>query len=263
MQSLPLSSSDIAPSKSKYEYPYLTRFEFELAAQAFIEQSRHAGNGEPWTWFEHEKLKGFGYLSCMTLIQRIIPKSVKESEKDTKADKCTLENFQDDNEFQLIEEIEDPSVLYQSCNSVQGENARECLMVDYHILYSSSYKVPVLYFNAYRSDGSILTLDQIYTNLIEPSRLDDLRTAGFNGGLSQQDHPTLMLPFYFLHPCETASLMKTVACLPIMVEPLDPSERTDKIAPQIPINGYLRSWLSLVGSLVGVKIGSGYFISNT
>ncbi|CAG8712857.1 7235_t:CDS:1, partial [Scutellospora calospora] len=58
------------------------------------------------------------------------------------------------------------------------------------------------------------------------------------------DHPTLLLPFYYLHPCETATLMTSIVS--------DSKIDNDKLQV-IPLEGYIRSWLSLVGSVVGVK----------
>ncbi|PKC70599.1 hypothetical protein RhiirA1_339031, partial [Rhizophagus irregularis] len=132
----------------------------------------------------------------------------------------------------------------------------EYFTVDYHIIYSASYKVPVLYFNAYH--GTPLTNDEIYSCLVEPSRLEDIKTAGFHGGISQQDHPTLLIPFYYLHPCETATLMKSI------VNTSQPatsnSNNNNNLLREISIEGYIRSWLSLVGNVVGLKIGISYFL---
>ncbi|CAN6268399.1 unnamed protein product [Urochloa humidicola] len=36
---------------------------------------------------------------------------------------------------------------------------------DFHVVYSHSYKVPVLYFQCHRSDGQLLTLDEIKQDL--------------------------------------------------------------------------------------------------
>ncbi|CAG8708898.1 10789_t:CDS:2, partial [Cetraspora pellucida] len=116
--------------------------------------------------------------------------------------------------------------------------------VDYHIIYSTSYKVPVLYFNAYNSDGTLLTNDEIYSNLVHPLKQNDIKSAGFHGAISQQDHPTLLLPFYYLHPCETATLMTSI---------VSDSKMNNNKLQIISLEGYIRSWLSFVGPVVGVK----------
>ncbi|GET50453.1 ubiquitin-like-conjugating enzyme ATG10 isoform X1 [Rhizophagus irregularis DAOM 181602=DAOM 197198] len=213
------------------QYPFLTRQEFDIAAKSFLEQSKKSGeyDGDLWVWNEHEKLKGFGYLSRRLIIQKLKNDSINENITDI---------ITDDEQFEQVEEeIEDPSTLNIT------DTAAEYFTVDYHIIYSASYKVPVLYFNAYRK---------------EPSRLEDIKTAGFHGGISQQDHPTLLIPFYYLHPCETATLMKSI------VNTSQPatsnSNNNNNLLREISIEGYIRSWLSLVGNVVGLKIGISYFL---
>ncbi|CAH1760354.1 9960_t:CDS:2 [Entrophospora sp. SA101] len=179
------------------QYPFLTKHEFELAAKAFLKQSTRSS--EVWMWVEHKKLKNYGYLSLKTLIKS----------KDN-SNTSTMTN-----------------------NSV--DKIDEYLTVDYHIIYSSVYQLPVLYFNAYRTDGTALTMSEIYINLVESSfRVNDLQNSGLRGGLSQQDHPILMIPFYYLHPCKR------------MIMPS--------------LEGYIRSWLSFVGPVVGINVSMDNFL---
>ncbi|RIA80621.1 autophagocytosis associated protein [Glomus cerebriforme] len=229
------------------QYPFLTRQEFEIAAKSFLEQSKKSvreDGGDLWVWNEHEKLKGFGYLSRKSIIQKLKSESLNEN--------FTFITTDDENFEQVEEELEDPSTL-----NIASETT-EYLTVDYHIIYSTSYKVPVLYFNTYHKDGTPLTNDEIYSCLIEPSRLEDIKTAGFHGGISQQDHPTLLIPFYYLHPCETATLMKSIVDKPQST--ILNSNNNNLLNGEIPIEGYIRSWLSLVGNVVGLKVGIGYFL---
>ncbi|CAG8515748.1 2143_t:CDS:2 [Racocetra persica] len=213
-------------------YPFLTRKEFDIAAKLFIEQSKRS-NDEPWSWVEHEKVKGFGYICRKSLVKRVTPVNFV-----IPADEFT----------QLDDEILEEEDL-NSLPTVPASD--EYFTVDYHIIYSTSYKVPVLYFNAYNSDGTLLTNDEIYSNLVHPLKQNDIKNAGFNGAISQQDHPTLLLPFYYLHPCETATLMASIVS----------DSKVDNNKPQVlPLEGYIRSWLSLVGSVVGVKVVIDYFI---
>ncbi|CAG8619784.1 9567_t:CDS:2 [Funneliformis mosseae] len=104
-------------------------------------------------------------------------------------------------------------------------------------------------------DGTPLTIDEIYSCLIQPSRLEDIKVAGFHGGISQQDHPTLLIPFYYLHPCETATLMKS-----IVDRPRSTKFNSDNNNLLISLEGYIRSWLSLIGNVVGIKIEIDYFL---
>ncbi len=107
--------------------------------------------------------------------------------------------------------------------------------VEYHIVHSYSYLVPVLYWNASYSDGKQLTLEDIW-NLLEevPTDVDKW------GVVTQQEHPHLDRPFYHLHPCHTAEAMGGAKnCLEE-----NSSNNWD----------FLTSWLSMYGKLVGLKL---------
>ncbi|CAG8463491.1 10924_t:CDS:2 [Dentiscutata erythropus] len=242
-------------------YPFLTRKEFDIAAKLFIEQSKRSSDEEPWSWVEHEKVKGFGYICRKSLVKRVNPVNFIIPEND-------------------FTQIDDEIIEEEDLNSLPTVPVSdEYFTVDYHIVYSTSYKVPVLYFNAYNSakpvvapygvkpelfhmeilsqkilyilDGTLLTNDEIYSNLVHPLKQNDIKTAGFNGAISQQDHPTLLIPFYYLHPCETATLMTSI---------VSNSKMDNNKLQAIPLEGYIRSWLSLVGSVVGIKVVIDYFI---
>lgn len=71
---------------------------------------------------------------------------------------------------------------------------------EYHILYSSSYGVPVLYFNAWAASGALLTLDELW-GILE-FNVEDKWAA-----LTQVEHPYLRQPFFQLHPCKTQHLI--------------------------------------------------------
>ena len=65
---------------------------------------------------------------------------------------------------------------------------------EYHIAYSTSYCVPVLYFRACYNDGKFVRLDKT---------LD-------SNEVTQAEHPVLGTPFFFIHPCETKSMLKVL-----------------------------------------------------
>lgn len=62
-----------------------------------------------------------------------------------------------------------------------------------------------------------------------------IETVGVMGGVSQGDHPVLGLPFYFVHPCNTADAMREW-------------EGEKKLGPE----GYLVIWMGIVGGVVGL-----------
>uniref|UniRef100_UPI00358E6FE4 ubiquitin-like-conjugating enzyme ATG10 isoform X4 n=1 Tax=Myxine glutinosa TaxID=7769 RepID=UPI00358E6FE4 len=132
---------------------------------------------------------------------------------------------------------------------------------EYHVVYSLSYAVPVLYLNAHTLDGRRLSLDSILSraSLTLRAGLDGAGTSRVSGaesqdgddydgrtecairwdGLTQQEHPLLGHPFYVLHPCRTAQLLQPIVGL--------------AHAERRQLN-YLVSWLSTVGPAVGLSL---------
>ncbi|KAH9617172.1 hypothetical protein KSS87_012933 [Heliosperma pusillum] len=110
---------------------------------------------------------------------------------------------------------------------------------DFHILYSNSYRIPLLYFRGYSSDGQPLTLNQIERDL--PANSAKLLTESKWTFITQMEHPFLNRPWYTLHPCGTNELMK------ILVNTcLSKAEGTPE--------RYLISWFSVVSQVIGLKI---------
>ncbi|KAG2215471.1 hypothetical protein INT45_003165, partial [Circinella minor] len=106
----------------------------------------------------------------------------------------------------LQEEITDPATV--------NTNAYSYLTMEYHIAYSPSYQVPVLYFNGYDSDGNVLSLDDLYQWIISKEMQDNLKYSNrlsAQGSISQEEHPILGFPFYYIHPCETQSMMRSIS----------------------------------------------------
>ena len=105
--------------------------------------------------------------------------------------------------------------------------------LQYHVLYSTSYLVPTLYLQAAKASGRLLSLPELWS-LLPPCLVGVARPQW--SLLTQAEHPRLGRPFFHLHPCHTASLMAMV-----------PRGR-----------GYLLSWLSSCGPLVGLRLPLAY-----
>ncbi|GMP48715.1 hypothetical protein CsSME_00015976 [Camellia sinensis var. sinensis] len=112
---------------------------------------------------------------------------------------------------------------------------------DFHIVYSSSYKVPVLYFRAYRSDGQPLVLDDIEKDL--PANSAKVLMESKWTFITQEEHPYLNRPWHTLHPCGTSEWMKLLFIT-------DASQAKGGVA----FEKYLVSWLSVVGQVVRLRI---------
>jgi len=110
---------------------------------------------------------------------------------------------------------------------------------DFHVVYSYSYKVPVLYFQGHRSDGQLLTLDEIKQHL--PSNSLKVLSESKWTFITREEHPHLSRPWFTLHPCATSDWMK------LLLE-------ESKVAIEEQSLRYLSAWLSVVGQAVGLKI---------
>ncbi|XP_010149481.1 PREDICTED: ubiquitin-like-conjugating enzyme ATG10, partial [Eurypyga helias] len=115
----------------------------------------------------------------------------------------------------------------------------EVIRYEYHVLYSNSYRVPVLYFRAGFLDGRPLTLDEIWKSVhaCYQARL----LEGPWDTITQQEHPLLGQPFFVLHPCRTSEFMSSV---------LTGSQHRH--------TNYIILWLSTVGPVVGLNLPLSY-----
>ncbi|CAA2995495.1 Hypothetical predicted protein [Olea europaea subsp. europaea] len=125
-------------------------------------------------------------------------------------------------------------------NHVQ-DYCREVNHYDFHIVYSASYRVPVLYFRAYQSDGQTLVLDEIEKD-IPPNSGKMLRESKWTF-ITQEEHPQLNRPWYTLHPCGTSDWMKLLL-----------TNEASVAQGEVATNKYLVSWFSVVGQVFGLKI---------
>ncbi|XP_069669134.1 ubiquitin-like-conjugating enzyme ATG10 [Periplaneta americana] len=116
-------------------------------------------------------------------------------------------------------------------NAIAAPQSR-VLTWEYHVLYSASYAVPTLYFNVWKEDGSLLSLDQIWQRVQENFQQQDRWSV-----LTQQEHPILRRPFYMLHPCRTGEFLDNFK---------------GKSA------NILVTWLSSVGPAVGMTLPAQY-----
>ncbi|XDV54696.1 hypothetical protein PO909_022928, partial [Leuciscus waleckii] len=111
------------------------------------------------------------------------------------------------------------------------------LRYEYHVLYSCSYQIPVLYFRASTLDGNPLSLEEVWSN-VHPNYRQRLQQGPWDT-LTQQEHPLLGQPFFMLHPCRTEEFMKPA---------LDLAQAENKRV------NYIVTWLSVVGPVVGLDV---------
>lgn len=113
---------------------------------------------------------------------------------------CTVRCSEEDGPL-LFEENMEPDLSSVQDSSTQTLNT---FVWEYHILYSPSYSVPVLYFNVRDVAGKLLPLEEVWNILNVPKEV----LAEKWSFVSQQEHPILLKPFFYLHPCKSFEFFK-------------------------------------------------------
>ncbi|GMH02424.1 hypothetical protein Nepgr_004263 [Nepenthes gracilis] len=206
--------------------------EFIAAAHAFAEKWKLRCRGLPiWSWICCRKTPFIsshevdGYLSLEKLC--ILRSDKMEDHGIDDAGKEGLNCSEN-------EECTDSAVLvHESCLEVH--------YYDLHVVYSSSYRVPVIYFRGYRSDGQPLVMDDIEKDI--PANSAKVLMESKWTFMTEQEHPYLKWPWYTLHPCGTNEFMRLLFLI-------DVSLLEDRVAAE----QYLTSWLSVVGQVAGLKV---------
>lgn len=84
--------------------------------------------------------------------------------------------------------------------------------IEVHIVRHSSYCVPVLCFDAWRSDGTpIREYDTIWSLFSSKLSGDYLKSTDMFSTLTQIDHPVHQTPIWALHPCKTPYILESVS----------------------------------------------------
>ena len=71
-----------------------------------------------------------------------------------------------------------------------------------------------------------------------------------------QEHPLLGMPFWFIHPCETAALVENWGTRPVEVHSIPRLQIDDSHSNNgiISLQNYLQIWLGMMGSTVGLHL---------
>ncbi|KAF8940953.1 autophagocytosis associated protein [Dissophora ornata] len=220
----------------------LSYSDFEIAIKSFLKQAEHHSS---WAYVEYrpragQQLQGYLAMTELKYCQTPSPRNARGRSLSSVSvtDQLVLDDLAEDFGNILDEEANKPLEAADLSQDISGD----FLSVSYHILFSSSYQVPVLYFNAYRPDGTAISLEEIYGSLVPEEWRSSIRNAGLSGGISQQDHPILNVPYFYMHPCETVSLMETILG----------SQTSD--AKTSLLDSYISTWLSFTGQAIGVTV---------
>uniref|UniRef100_M3XGP8 Ubiquitin-like-conjugating enzyme ATG10 n=1 Tax=Latimeria chalumnae TaxID=7897 RepID=M3XGP8_LATCH len=204
---------------------YLGEKQFQQCCAKFIKHSQKIDDG--WEW---KNVKGSeeGY---MTKIHFKVP----DESTNLGFANCALDD--DQNKKSVSGSQDGVEEVHDDTEVARVSTASEPIRYEYHIVYSSSYQAPVLYFRACCLDGRPLTLTEIWENVHDCYR--DRLLQGPWDTITQQEHPLLGQPFFVLHPCKTAEFMAPV------IASAQQKKRT--------VN-YVTAWLSVVGPVVGLNL---------
>jgi len=128
---------------------------------------------------------------------------------------------------------------------------------EYHIVYSISYSVPVLYFTVTKTDGSLVQIEDIwkwipkfYLSETTSDATNDISILyqKYGSMLTQMEHPILMRPFYAIHPCHTSTLMKNIFV----------GKHCDQNKLPLNADNYLISWLSSIAPIAALHMKPEY-----
>lgn len=187
--------------------------EFYIAAKALCERWKEIDSSLPqWIWIPSRREDGYLSLENVHHLSSNEEPVVEQG-------------------LSEVEELVDSATLVKCAND-------EAHIYNFHIVYSFSYSVPVLYFRGYRCDGQPLDLDSIQKDLPDYS-LSLLKESKWTF-MTQEEHPFLHCPWYTLHPCGTSEWMKLL--------------HGDNQKRNLTDVQYLPSWLSMVGQAVGLRI---------
>lgn len=161
--------------------------EFLKYVSQFVELSDKLNDG--WKCVKYEEIPGGLYVT-----KKVVTTGCVTGDKDvfnsriSGVDEMTMEDDED-------------SDFKDSYSCVKVQNM---LTWEYHIMYSISYGVPVLYFNIWDSGGKLIGIEEIWNGLeAYPQALQEKWQF-----ITQQEHPILRRPYYQFHPCKTAQLME-------------------------------------------------------
>ncbi|GJQ75743.1 hypothetical protein Trydic_g17815 [Trypoxylus dichotomus] len=118
----------------------------------------------------------------------------------------------------------------QALSSDCLENASP-IFIEYHVVYSIPYGAPILCMNSWRSNGTLLTMEELWKNF------NFTENENMYSTLTQMDHAVLQRPFLTLHPCRTAELLEHMF---------------------LNSKNIIVSWLSAVGPIVRLDLDINY-----
>ena len=225
--------------------PQLTRTydQFLFSAREFLRLSDALRDGWEMRGAELGRDHVVHYLAkrC-TIALPLIQASVEDHDE-------VVEVLSDEEDIGSVEKHQEasPTVAMTPAQTTASNNisslsrSKTVLMCEYHVIHSTSYQVPVLYFTASYSSGRTVLLSDLWQLLPASSLMEE---NGKWGMVTDTEHPLLLRPFYHIHPCHTAKVMSTISGCPVTASGCH--------------DNYVLTWLSVFGPLVGLQLSLEY-----
>ncbi|KAN0086711.1 hypothetical protein V8E54_000399 [Elaphomyces granulatus] len=211
----------IAPAGSLSNFPFMTSPEFCDAAEALCRRVHAVGGPHKLDWWSVrlQQESGRPILKISKNIASLGSSIPRGNHLPPEQDEPLEDRLKDD----------DTEALVRTSNP-------DPLRVEYDIILSPTYRVPVLYFllRNIPSEGPT-GIDAVYQYLVPHHYRSPLGSVGIMGGY----HPESGIPMYFVHPCDTANAMRGIV-----------GQET------IGTETYLFIWLGLVGNCVNLHLPS-------
>ncbi|XP_067936600.1 ubiquitin-like-conjugating enzyme ATG10 [Watersipora subatra] len=202
---------------------HITYAQFITQAIRLFENSKLLG--DQWNLLEQPNC-------CRQKIQFLVKRCYKPKEKHVLSD-------------MLVDTTLSPACQSEEVDETVTINQEDLITIKYYIIYSNSYSVPVLYFNACHQDGRLLNHLEI-SEIFSPYHSDCMMEHLWST-VTQVEHPVFQTPVFMLHPCKTASMM-SIKC--------SNEEGTSDLTRA---DCYLIKWLSSVAPAIGLDISIRYF----
>ncbi len=94
---------------------------------------------------------------------------------------------------------------------LQKTIARDGIEMSFHIVYHPTYRVPALFFEALRVDGTPCNLDDVLERMHPRARELQESSTDLNTFITRDYHPYMHSFYYLVHPCQTALIMEELS----------------------------------------------------
>ncbi|KAI9704368.1 MAG: hypothetical protein M1836_007231 [Candelina mexicana] len=211
------------------KFPFLSEAEFGFASRLFVEKFEEVGwnpQAGDWERLGLRREREQNYI----LIRRNL--GLSDTSKESEAIPATLSLH---GELDIATKDQD-DLDHEALQRSYVSPAKP--YVEYHILLSPTYRVPVLYFFLRKTSlKSQADLDAVYKFLVPPQLKTEVLNTGPIGGITMGEHPIFDMPAFHVHPCNTAAAMEDLGG-----------------AQGISLQNYLQIWIGLVGGHVGLSL---------